>query len=103
MTQNITTYYIPQNLNITKGKIYELYYSKVSNLDLTSIIEQKNISLNGMLQPNKQIVEPAPSANNPITISPEEYNELLSLVDNTTKLYNQSRELVKKLTKGRTN
>ena len=56
-----------------------------------------------MLQPNKQIVEPAPSANNPITISPEEYNELLSLADNTTKLYNQSRELVKKLTKGRTN
>ena len=32
MNQNIITYYIPQNLNITKGRIYNLYINKIKNL-----------------------------------------------------------------------
>lgn len=103
MTQNITTYYIPQNLNISKGKIYNMYLNKVTNLDLSQIITPKDVTLNGILQPNKQVLteqQPTTSTNT-ITLSKEDYTELLSLADNTTKLYNQSQELVKKLTKGR--
>lgn len=102
MTQNITTYYIPQNINISKGKIYDLYYSKVTNLDLSSITNPQNLTINGILQPNKQVItETTQSSTSQITMSPEEYTELLSLADTTTKLYNQSQRLIKKLTKER--
>ena len=81
MTQKVITYYIPQNLNITKGKIYNLYINKIKNLDLTSIIPPKKI---------------APIEDN-ITISKTDYNNILDLANNTTKLYNQSIEIIKKL------
>lgn len=103
MTQNITTYYIPQNLNISKGKIYNMYLNKVTNLDLSQIITPKDVTLNGILQPNKQALteQQSNTSTNTINLSKEDYTELLSLADNTTKLYNQSQELIKKLTKGR--
>ena len=99
MTQTINTYYIPQNLNITKGKIYCLYINKVTNLDLGSIIPKKEVTLNGILQPNKEVIPTKGS--NTIPLSEEDYTSILSLIDTSTKLYNQSQELVKKLTKGR--
>ena len=95
MTQNITSYYIPQNLNITKGKIYTLYLNKATNLDLTSIIPKKDLTLQGIIQP--QSINQSTS---PITLTEEAYTSILSLADETTKLYNQTQELVKKLTKG---
>lgn len=103
MTQNITKYYIPQNLNISKGKIYNMYLNKVTNLDLSQIITPKDVTLNGILQPNKQALteQQSNTSTNTINLSKEDYTELLSLADNTTKLYNQSQELIKKLTKGR--
>lgn len=103
MTQNITKYYIPQNLNISKGKIYNMYLNKVTNLDLSQIITPKDVTLNGILQPNKQTLteQQSTTSTNTINLSKEDYTELLSLADNTTKLYNQSQELIKKLTKGR--
>ena len=67
MTQNITTYYIPQNLNIKQGKIYTLYLNKVTNLDLTSIIEKE-----------KSIQSKGVSTNN-ITLTKDDYNKLLVL------------------------
>ena len=87
MTQNITTYYIPQNLNINKGKIYTLYLNKVTNLDLSSIITNNN--------QNKE------EGTDTITLSKDDYNKLLVLLDTSTKLYNQSQELVTKINKGR--
>ena len=101
MTQTINTYYIPQNLNITKGKIYCFYMNKVTNLDLSSIIPSKDITLNGILQPNKEVT--AKPTTNIVQLSEEDYTSILSLADTSTKLYNQSQELVKKLTKGRNN
>lgn len=109
MTQNITTFYTPQNLNISQGKIYNFYLNKVNNLDLSSIIEQKNINLNGILQPNKEVIsqpdylQPTPQTqnNNKISISQEDYHMLLELANTSTQLYNKSQELVKRLTKGR--
>lgn len=102
MTQNITTYYIPQNLNITVGKIYNIYLNKVTNLDLTSIIEKKEITLNGILQPNKEILTPPQSTTTSTTISieQEDYDNIMKLAETSTQLYNQSQALVKKLTKG---
>lgn len=84
MTQNIITYYIPQNLNITKGKIYNLYINKIKNLDLSSIIEKKPIINNKKEEKT-------------ITISESDYNNLITLATNTTKLYNQSNEIIRKL------
>ena len=81
MTQNIITYYIPQNLNIIKGKIYNLYINKVKNLDLSEIILNNN------------------STN--ILLTEEDYNELISIANISTKLYNQSQNIVKKLAKER--
>lgn len=85
MTQNITTYYIPQNLNIKKGKIYTLYLNKNTNLDLTSIINNNS----DLKQQNN------------ITISKDDYNKLLLIIDTSTKLYSQSQELAKEINKGR--
>lgn len=82
MTQSIITYYIPQNLNITSGKIYNLYINKVSNLDLTNLI------------PPKQDVKT-------ITIPEETYNNIFNLINNQEKIYIQSKEIVKQLTKER--
>ena len=81
MTQNIITYYIPQNLNIIKGKIYNLYINKVKNLDLSEIILNNN------------------STN--ILLTEEDYNELISIANISTKLHNQSQNIVKKLAKER--
>ena len=50
MTQNITKYYIPQNLNISKGKIYNMYLNKVTNLDLSQIITTKDVWMNWKVQ-----------------------------------------------------
>ena len=104
MTQNINTYYIPQNLNILTGKIYNIYINKVTNLDLTSIIEKKEVTLNGILQPNKEITQPTPQqASTVISLEQEDYDNLLKLAETSTQLYNQSQALVKKLTKGSEN
>ena len=81
MTQNIITYYAPQNLNITEGKIYNLYINKIKNLDLSNIIT---------LPKEEQI-----------TITKTDLNNILDLSNNTAKLYNKSLEIVKKITKGR--
>ena len=79
MTQKIISYYIPQNLNIKKGKIYNLYLNKITNLDLSSILNnQKKTS---------------------ITISTDTYNNLLSLLDKLNKISTQSKELSSKIIK----
>ena len=49
MNNNITTYYIPNNPNITKGIIYTLYLNNNKNLDLSSIINKENITVNTIL------------------------------------------------------
>ena len=79
MTQKVTSYYIPQNLNIKKGKIYNLYLNKVTNLDLSSIISKEK--------------------EEPLTISADTYNNLLLLLDNLNNISTQSKELSKKITK----
>lgn len=94
MIQNITTYYIPQNINIQKGKIYNLYINKVTNLDLQAIIPTKHETLNDIIQPT--ITEPKM-----ITLTEDEYQNILLLTNKTRELYDQSKELEKKLTKGR--
>lgn len=100
MTPNITTYYIPQNQNITSGKIYEIYLNKVTNLNLTSIIQKTDLTINGILQPNKEIIL---TQNDNIIIAREDYNNIINLAETTEKLYNQSQKLIKKLTKGSDN
>ncbi len=87
MTQNITTYYIPQNLNINKGKIYTLYLNKITNLDLSSIITN-NSKTEELLSES-------------ITISKDDYNKLLALIDKYSKLYSENQDFVSKLSKGR--
>lgn len=85
MNQNIITYYIPQNLNITKGKIYNLYINKIRNLDLSSIVPPKtNIAKEKL-----------------ITITENDLKEILEILNNQAIIYNKSQELIKKITKGR--
>ena len=85
MNQNIITYYIPQNLNITKGKIYNLYINKIRNLDLSSIVPPKtNIAKEKL-----------------ITITENDLKEILEILNNQAIIYNKSQELIKKITRGR--
>ena len=95
MTQSIITYYIPQNLHIIKGKIYNLYINKVKNLDLSSIIPKKAPDIMSFTP------QSLPTQNNNISLSEEDYKEIISLADTSIKLYNQSQNIIKKLTKER--
>ena len=90
MTQKITTYYIPQNLNITKGKIYTLYLNKITNLDLSSIINKSNNDIK-----NEQ-------SEKTITLSKEEYLNLINILNTFKNIYNESIKLETAISKGRT-
>jgi len=85
MVQNIITYYIPQNNNVTSGRIYNLYLNKITNLDLSSVITATNL--------DNQL--------NCITLSKVDYEKLINLVNKTSELNNQVKTLVKKLERGR--
>ncbi len=85
MVQNIITYYIPQNNNVTSGRIYNLYLNKITNLDLSSVITATNLD----------------NHPNCITLSQVDYEELINLVNKTSELNNQVQMLVKKLERGR--
>lgn len=85
MVQNIITYYIPQNNNVTSGRIYNLYLNKITNLDLSSVITATNLD----------------NRPNCITLSQVDYEELINLVNKTSELNNQVQMLVKKLERGR--
>lgn len=85
MVQNIITYYIPQNNNVTSGIIYNLYLNKITNLDLSSVITATNL--------DNQL--------NCITLSKVDYEKLINLVNKTSELNNQVQTLVKKLERGR--
>lgn len=61
MNNNITTYYIPNNPNIEKGLIYTLYLNNNKNLDLSSIINKENITVNTIL--NQQSKENTDTSN----------------------------------------
>ena len=85
MVQNIITYYIPQNNNVTSGRIYNLYLNKITNLDLSSVITATNL--------DNQL--------NCITLSKVDYEKLINLVNKTSELNNQVQTLVKKLERGK--
>ena len=89
MTQKITTYYIPQNLNISKGKIYTLYLNKITNLDISSIINKSNQN-----NKNDQLEET-------ITLSKDEYLNLINILNTFKKIYNESIKLETVISKGR--
>ena len=85
MVQNIITYYIPQNNNVTSGRIYNLYLNKITNLDLSSVITATNLD----------------NHPNCITLSKVDYEKLINLVNKTSEWNNQVQTLVKKLERDR--
>ena len=50
MTQELMTYYIPNNPSITKGRIYTLYINHNTNLDLSSILDLQTVTLKNIQQ-----------------------------------------------------
>ncbi len=110
MKQQITTYYIPNNPKILKGRIYTLYINSNNNLDLTSIKNIRNINISD-------------NQNTTITITEKEYTRLLELnniayqlntkrttdiqnflneetktLEELTKINTERQEIIKKLT-----
>lgn len=75
MTNELITYYIPTNPNITKGPIYTLYLNKNTNLDLSSILNLQTITINNIIDTNTGPIQET----NLITISKEDYTKLLEL------------------------
>ena len=70
MNNKIKTYYIPTNPKIKKGPIYTLYINNNTNLDLSSISEDNNITLNNIINPFKE---------NKIIIEEKDYNDILKI------------------------
>ena len=76
MNTQITTYYIPENPIILRGSIYTFYLNNNTNLDLSAVINTKNLQLQDLIQNNiKSTLEPKST----ITISNEDYTRLLEL------------------------
>ena len=120
MTNQIMTYYIPNNPNIPKGHIYTFYLNNNTNLDLSQILNTKNIVVNSVKQSSQGLIKDS----NEITISKEDYTRLLELnniayqlttrrtndiqafiqaetktTSELAKINNERQELIKKLTK----
>ena len=122
MTNQLMTYYIPNNPNIPKGHIYALYLNHNTNLDLSSILNLQTITVNNVLQSAAGPIKETSQ----IIISQEDYTRLLELnniayqlttkrtadIQNfiqaetkttaeLTKINTERQELIKKLTKGK--
>ena len=104
MNNQIKTYYIPNNPNITKGIIYTLYINNNTNLDLTSIITDEksnyqnkliieNTNYNKLILLNKQIndsiVKRSNIIQNFIKIEKENLTELSKLNQEYQKILKQ--------------
>lgn len=123
MTNQINTYYIPENPNIPKGHIYTFYLNNNTNLELSSILNTQTISLSNIVDPT---IKTPPQQKEQITISKEDYTRLLELSNlahqlsqqrtidiqnfinqesitttELTKVNTERQELIKKLTKGK--
>lgn len=85
MTNELMTYYIPKNSNISKGSIYTLYLNHNNNLDLSSILNLQTVTVNKILQTSKGPIEQT----NQIIISGEDYTKLLELNNQAYQLTNQ--------------
>lgn len=75
MTNELMTYYIPNNPNISKGPIYTLYLNHNNNLDLASILNLQTITVNNVLQSAKGPIQET----NQIIMTKEDYTKLLEL------------------------
>ena len=75
MTNEIMTYYIPNNPNIPKGHIYTLYLNHNTNLDLSSILNLQTLTLNNIIETQNGPIQQTSQ----ITISKEDYTKLLEL------------------------
>lgn len=75
MTNEIITYYIPNNPNIPKGHIYTLYLNHNTNLDLSSILNLQTLTLNNVIETQNGPVQQTSQ----ITISKDDYTKLLEL------------------------
>ena len=75
MTNEIITYYIPNNPNISKGHIYTLYLNHNTNLDLSSILNLQTLTLNNVIETQNGPIQQTIG----ITISKEDYTKLLEL------------------------
>lgn len=85
MTNEIMTYYIPNNPNIPKGHIYTLYINHNTNLDLSSILNLQTLTLNNVIEtPNGQVQQTIG-----VTISKEDYTKLLELNNSIFNLTNK--------------
>ena len=114
MEEQPKIYYIPKNPKILKGTIYTLYINNNKNLNLSTIINTRNISIQNHTSQNQ------------ITISEQDYTRLLELnnmahqlntkrttdiqtflneetktLTELTKINSERQELVKKLIKGK--
>lgn len=122
MTNELITYYIPSNPNISKGHIYTLYINHNTNLELSAITNLQTITVNNILPSSKGPIKETSQ----IVISVEDYTKLLELSNQAhqaankratiiqnfiqaetqataelTKINTERQELIKKLTKGK--
>ena len=120
MTNEIMTYYIPNNPNIPKGHIYTLYLNHNTNLDLSSILNLQTLTFNNVIETQNGPLQQTIG----ITISKDDYTKLLELnnsifnltskrtaaietfiasetktTEELAKINTERQELIKKLTK----
>ena len=76
MNTQPNVYYIPKNPHVKAGKIYTFYLNNNTNLDLSTILNTKNLQLQDLIQSN---MSTTPKSKATITISNEDYTRLLEL------------------------
>lgn len=87
---NVITYYIPVNSKIDKGAIYTLYLNNNKNLDLSSILEEKKLTLNNVIIPFKE---------NKIILEKSDYDEFIFLNNNINIILNNLRKNIDEFNK----
>ena len=103
MNNQIKTYYIPNNPNIKKGPIYNIYKNNINNLNLSSILQKEKTITIKETEYNK-LLDIITEYNNIIT---EKNNNIRNLVTEENKSTNKlliinkkKQELTQKLSKG---
>ena len=98
MNTQITTYYIPENPIILRGSIYTFYLNNNTNLDLSTILNTKNLQLQDLIKKNL-----SSNQKKSIIITDDEYQQLIDLNEKVTKLIEERdkniQEFIQKETK----
>lgn len=98
MTNELMTYYIPNNPNIQRGHIYTLYLNHNTNLELSSILNLQTVTVNNVFQSEKGPIQETSQ----IIMSASDYTKLLELNSQAYQLTNKRTAVIQEFIQNET-